>query len=159
MSQTIETGQGGIEDVQVTFSAPTGTTTDQVQVAVGSYTTALAVGDADTWLTPQAVTVNSTTVTASLRIGNGHTNPTAGSYWLWYRIAATDGEVLLHPVRSHRFTVTDTSGSSVAANGPYVTQDELDAALAAFTPTTSGVDGGNAAGTFTGTPIDGGVAA
>lgn len=113
MSVTVYTGLGAVADVPVTFTAPTGTTQDQVQVAIGTWD---APSD---FLTPQAVTINGTTVTASLRIGQGHLNPVAGTYWLWWQVTATDGEVLIGRSTS-RFITTDTGGIPIADVSTFV---------------------------------------
>lgn len=108
MAKTIYTGLGAVEYVTVTIPADVDISSSTVQVAVGSFD---APGS---WAAPDSLTfsVDGLTATAKLLIGNGHTNPIAGSYYLWYRVVDT-AEIVIAPVRGARFSTTDIAGIPV----------------------------------------------
>lgn len=122
MSRTIYTALGAIEDVSVDIDSGTVDLTGATyQLSVGTYTSPGA------WRTPDNVTVVSTTpaitsVVASLTIGIGHLNPVAATYWMWYQVSV-GGKVIIRPVRSTRFTVTDVTGTVI---NPAITYAHLD---------------------------------
>lgn len=124
--RTIYTGMGAVEYVTVTIPADTDISGSTVQLAVGDFNLASA------WVAPDLLTfsVDGKTATAKLLIGNGHTNPVAGSYFMWYRVL-DNPETVIGPVRSVRFVTTDKTASPLVSVPPYDLQGTAATAQAA----------------------------
>lgn len=113
---TIYTGAGAVEYVTVTISADVDIHTDTVQLGIGK-----DGAPPGTWLTPDLLTfsLDGKTATAKLLIGNGHLNPVADIYRIWWRVV--DGvQVKVHPAPSVRLRVTATAGAPVPTVPPWV---------------------------------------
>lgn len=115
--QLILTGAGAVEYVDAIVPLDNPDTFDgTIQLGVGDYG-----APPGTWLAPdrQFTSTDGQSITASLLIGNGHTNPVSGTYWLWYR-ATDDPEVIIGPARASRFTTTDPAGTTVDSYPPFL---------------------------------------
>jgi hypothetical protein len=108
MSQKILTGLGAVEYVDVTV--PRDPADTGYQVAFGTLT---APGE---WQTPDDIVEGSTTVTLRLLVGNGHYNPVANTYSVWWR-KSTDPEHFVRDTSTRVVIVTD-GGTSVGVAGP-----------------------------------------